>query len=56
MEENNEYFHQEQDNNNNPNFDELEDDQILSHITADTLRISSYLTDDGFSGTLFLLY
>ena len=49
MEQNNNYYHQEQDNN--PNLDELEDEQILSHINAETLSVSCYLRDDAFSGT-----
>ena len=49
MEQNNNYYHQEQDDN--PNLDELEDEQILSHINAETLSVSCYLRDDAFSGT-----
>ena len=42
------YFHDE--NHEHPNVNDYEDNQLLSHITADTLALSCYLTDDAFTG------
>ena len=56
MEENNNFYYHEQDfdDNNSPNLDELEDEEILAHITPETLSVSCSLKDDAFSGTQLL--
>ena len=44
-------FYNDQDLNNDiPDANELDDEQMLSHINANTLLTRCYLTDDAFSG------
>ena len=49
MDENDFHYYHDQDDEN-PDVNEYEDNQMLNHITHDTLHVSCYLSDDAFTG------